>query len=263
MRDRTYDRTYQQELFAQRTPYLQWLSAQEDMERTLDRPDAGKQICTLPFSSCMDKVSGYGTFLADAVYLFARTGGSLTPGAERVIAEAFGDHPETALVYADEDYCGSLSALYRIDDETAQGKTYRGAPWFKPDFSPDTLYSFFYLGSVFAVRGGALLGITGEHGKDINLYELVYWIFREVLMKERSRQESEVVHLAKVLYTNDALASADWLDGAGQIKKLYQTEVLPEEPVSVIIPSKDNAKILRRCLETLIQYTAYLSLIHI
>lgn len=79
MRDRTYDRTYQQELFAQRTPYLQWLSAQEDMERTLDRPDAGKQICTLPFSSCMDKVSGYGTFLADAVYLFARTGGSLTP----------------------------------------------------------------------------------------------------------------------------------------------------------------------------------------
>ena len=257
MRDRTYDRTYQQKLFAQRTPYLQWLSAQEDMERTLDRPDAGKQICTLPFSSCMDKVSGYGTFLADAVYLFARTGGSLTPGAERVIAEAFGDHPETALVYADEDYCGSLSALYRIDDETAQGKTYRGAPWFKPDFSPDTLYSFFYLGSVFAVRGGALLGITGEHGKDISLYELVYWIFREVLMKERSRQESEVVHLAKVLYTNDALASADWLDGAGQIKKLYQTEVLPEEPVSVIIPSKDNAKILRRCLETLIQYTAY------
>ena len=107
------------------------------------------------------------------------------------------------------------------------------------------------------MRGGALLGITGEHGKDINLYELVYWIFREVLMKERSRQESEVVHLAKVLYTNDALASADWLDGAGQIKKLYQTEVLPEEPVSVIIPSKDNAKILRRCLETLIQYTAY------
>ena len=197
MRNRTYDRTYQQELFAQRTPYLQWLSAQEDMERTLDRPDAGKQICTLPFSSCMDSVSGYGAFNAEKIYLFARTGGSLTPGAERVIAEAFGDHPETALVYADEDYCGSLSALYRIDDETAQGKTYRGAPWFKPDFSPDTLYSFFYLGSVFAVRGGALLGITGEHGKDINLYELVYWIFREVLMKERSRQESEVVHLAR------------------------------------------------------------------
>ena len=35
MRDRTYDRTYQQKLFAQRTPYLQWLSAQEDMHASL------------------------------------------------------------------------------------------------------------------------------------------------------------------------------------------------------------------------------------
>lgn len=261
MKDRTYDRIYQQELFAQRTPYLQWLSAQEDMERTLDRPDTGKQICTLPFSSCMDRVSCYSAFNADTIYLFARTGGSLTPGAKTVIAETFEKHAKTALVYADEDYRGGLSALYGMGAETVHGdaasELYRGAPWFKPDFSPDTLCSFFYLGSVFAVRGGSLVQVVGEHGNDISIYELVYWIFEEALSEERCLQNIKIVHLAKVLYTNDSLASVDRLEGAGQIKKRCRTEVLQKELVSVIIPSKDNAEILQRCLETLIQYTAY------
>ena len=169
---------YEQELFAQRTPYLQWLNAQQQEEWTIDRPDAGKQICTLPFSSCMDSVSGYGAFNAEKIYLFARTGGSLTPNAPAVIAEAFHKNAGTVLVYADEDYRGSLRALYGIDSaseaaaacyEDRTNGTYRGAPWFKPDFSLDTLCSFFYLGSVFAVRGGALLQMTKEHGDGISM----------------------------------------------------------------------------------------------
>lgn len=261
MRDKTCDRIYQQELFAQRTPYLQWLNAQEDMERTFDRPDAGKQICTLPFSSCMDRVSGYGRFCADTIYLFARTGGSLTPDAETVIADAFCAHAETALVYTDEDYRGSLGVLYGMDTETAHGGeasgAYRGAPWFKPDFSPDTLCSFFYLGSVFAVWGGVLLQMMREHGGCISIYELVYWIFMETLSEYKFLQTVKVVHLAKVLYTNDCLASADQLECAEQIKILHKSETPLQELVSIIIPSKDNAEILQRCLETLIQYTAY------
>ena len=98
------DRMYQEELFAQRTPYLQWLKGQQEMERTMDRPEAGKQVCALPFSSCMDGVSGYGVFRADTIYLFVRTGGSLVKGAETMIAEIFSQRPGTMLVYADEDY---------------------------------------------------------------------------------------------------------------------------------------------------------------
>lgn len=268
------DKTYEQELFAQRTPYLQWLNAQQEQEWTIDRPDAGKQICTLPFSSCMDSVSGYGAFNAEKIYLFARTGGSLTPNAPAVIAEAFHKNAGTVLVYADEDYRGSLRALYGIDSaseaaaacyEDRTNGTYRGAPWFKPDFSPDTLCSFFYLGSVFAVRGGALLQMTKEHGDGISIYELVYWIFMEALseykLEHKFAQAGKVVHLAKVLYTNDSLASADCLECAGQLKNLYKQykseTIVPQELVSVIIPSKDNAKILQRCLETLTAYTAY------
>ena len=260
------DKTYEQELFAQRTPYLQWLNAQQEQEWTIDRPDAGKQICTLPFSSCMDSVSGCGAFNAEKIYLFARTGGSLTPDALSVIAEAFHKNAGAVLVYADEDYRGSLRALYGIDSASEASAAYedrtsgacRGAPWFKPDFSPDTLCSFFYLGSVFAVRGGALLQMTKEHGDGISIYELVYWIFMEALPEHKFAQAGKVVHLAKVLYTNDSLASADCLECAGQLKNLYKSETtMPQELVSVIIPSKDNAKILQRCLETLTAYTAY------
>lgn len=265
---------YEQELFAQRTPYLQWLNAQQQEEWTIDRPDAGKQICTLPFSSCMDSVSGYDVFNAENIYLFARTGGGLTPNAPAVIAEAFHKNAGTVLVYADEDYRGSLRALYGIDSASAAAAacyedrtngTYRGAPWFKPDFSPDTLCSFFYLGSVFAVRGSALLQMTKEHGDGISIYELVYWIFREALLEYKLEhkflQAGKVLHLAQVLYTNDSLSSADCLECAGQLKNLYKQyeseTIVPQELVSVIIPSKDNAKILQRCLETLTAYTAY------
>ena len=251
------DRMYQEELFAQRTPYLQWLKGQQEMERTMDRPEAGKQVCALPFSSCMDSVSGYGVFRADTIYLFVKTGGSLVKGAETMIAEIFSQRPGSMLVYADEDYRGSLSAFYEMDGKAGEGGLYRGAPWFKPEFSPDTLSSFFYLGSIFAVRGDVILRMIDVHGDSIGIYELVYWIFMEVLAVWQSLADTGIVHLAKVLYTNDSPASAARLECSAHIKSLYESKEPVQELVSIIIPSKDNAKILQRCLETLMQNTIY------
>ena len=63
---------YKKELFAQKTPYLQWLKAQEtELEEQYGRqPDhgtIGKQIYTLPFSSCMDQMHEFGESRADSV----------------------------------------------------------------------------------------------------------------------------------------------------------------------------------------------------
>ena len=49
-----YKKEYGQELFAQKAPYLQWLKEQENESEKL----YGKQMHTLPFSSCMDSVQG-------------------------------------------------------------------------------------------------------------------------------------------------------------------------------------------------------------
>ncbi len=106
---------YQKELFAQKTPYLQWLRQQ----KTRDTMVSGKQINKLPFSSCMDSVKCFGEIYAEQIYLFVREGGTLTEGAEQRIAECFlasEEKDRVVLVYADEDYAGSLQELYGMEE---------------------------------------------------------------------------------------------------------------------------------------------------
>ena len=229
---------YEQELFAQRTPYLQWLKQQEttlarQYGQQLEQGALGKQIHTLPFSSCMDHMNDVGhardhsfaEFQGDRIYLFARDAGRLSPYAKAVFAKAFLDDADVVLAYADEDYSGSLRELYGIGEADRQsGARYRGAPWFKPGFSPDTLVSFFYVGSVFAVRGDRILEVTGKYGSDISLHELVYRIFMEALGRRRQGVTCGIAHLPYTLYTNDSLADKDRTEGDGKIRLLYRAE---------------------------------------
>ncbi len=251
---------YKKELFAQKTPYLQWLKAQEtELEEQYGRqPDhgtIGKQIYTLPFSSCMDKMHEFGESRADSVYLFVKKGGKLSEYAEMVFAEVFLDRTDVLFAYADEDYKGSLKELYDIEEEVIG----RGAPWFKPDFSPDTLASFFYIGSVFAVRGSQILEMTAKYGRDISLYELAYRIFMSALERKMQGEQEGIVHISRVLYTNDSLADAQQIDSSDVIRTLYRgtDQVLGSDKVSIVIPSKDNAPVLEKCLKTLVQNTDY------
>lgn len=267
---------YERELFAQKTPYLQWLKAQEAEPGRQGAP--GKQIYMLPFSSCTDSVPGNGTFCGDAVYLFVKGGGTLSGNAGAVFAGVFSDGAGTVLAYADEDYRGSLEALYGIGDgafgeevtaayrisgggeDSREGACYRGAPWFKPDFSPDTIASFFYVGSVFAIHGGKILEMVGKYGSGISIHELVYRIFVDALDRRGQGTAGGIVHIPKVLYTNDSLEDAQRTDGLKKIRRLDRTDTGMREThdkVSVVIPSRDNADVLRKCLETLVRCTEY------
>ena len=135
------------------------ISAVVETAKTRDTMVSGKQINKLPFSSCMDSVKCFGEIYAEQIYLFVREGGTLTEGAEQRIAECFlasEEKDRVVLVYADEDYAGSLQELYGMEEgcfdaavtvpyqhSVEKGDVYyRGLPWFKPDFSPDTLASF-------------------------------------------------------------------------------------------------------------------------
>ncbi|MDE6911936.1 MAG: glycosyltransferase family 2 protein [Lachnospiraceae bacterium] len=262
---------YLQELFAQKTPYLQWLEQQEaELDRQYGqmteekRTVPGKRIHRLPFSSCTDSIENDADISEETVCLFVKEGGTLSDYAEIMVSEVFSQNNEAVLVYADEDYKGSLETLYGITDDTFAGigypcgstADYRGAPWFKPDFSPDTLASFFYVGSIFAVRGDVVRKmLAAHHGRDgepLSIYELVYDIFMEALRDKRN----SVVHIPKVLYTNDNLGSADKTEHADKIRT-SNASAQSGDLVSVIIPSKDNAKVLEKCLSSLIKYTRY------
>lgn len=267
---------YEQELFVQKAPYLQWLIDEENRqdelscrkEKDIDSRagrQTGKQVCTLPFLSCLDKVSDIvkETIALDntVLYLFVKRDGVLSPDACLTISKSFIENEQVVFVYADEDYRGSLQELYNIEqgdfqeDITRQYRikdteSYRGEPWLKPDFSPDTLESFFYIGSVFAIRGDKLSKGIEQYGKEISLYKLIY-----VMLMEEIASPQAIVHIPKVLYTNNTLAESQELCGIGEIKK--QSSFQGSGKVSVIIPSKDHPKMLQTCLTSMIHYTNY------
>lgn len=263
---------YPEELFAQRTPYLQWLRAQGKN----DCNQCGKHIQRLPFSSCMDSAEAV-EHMRDGIIIFVKDGGSESEDAAAFFSGVFEENPDAVLAYADEDYRAGLLELYGIgEDEFPDSVTspyrlartgdFRGAPWFKPDFSPDTLASFFYIGSIFAVRRDAVLGVMEKYGRGISIYEMVYRIFTRALSESAGgMRQNMVVHIPKVLYTNDSLGESARIDCSVRIRELYASYGVAggkisdktADKISIVIPSKDNAEVLGKCLSTLTRYTEY------
>lgn len=252
---------YKKELFAQCTPYLQWLKDRE-IANTADIKDTGKPICVFPFSSCKDSVKAVlGKSCAEriereTIYLFVREDGVLCDEACALIARAFSEHREALVVYADEDYYGTPKELYSIEEKTTYGLL-RGEPWFKPEFSPDTLESFFYIGSIFALKGQVITEVLDASGGDMPLCELVRTLSRRVAaMRDGTHGEDQFVHIPETLYTNNKLSGKDELDCFEQdiFEKTDAVRIGGTRAnlgrLSVIIPSKDNLQTLKRCIET-------------
>ena len=249
---------YKKELFAQCTPYLQWLKDRE-IAKTADIKDTGKPIYVFPFSSCKDSVKtvlGKSSVERETVYLFVREDGVLCEGACALIARAFSEHREALVVYADEDYYGTPKELYSIEEKNIHGLL-RGEPWFKPEFSPDTLESFFYIGSIFALKGQVITEALDAFGGDMPLCELVRTLSRRVAaMRDGTHGEKRFVHIPEALYTNNKLSGKDELDCFEQdiFEKTDAVRIGGMRAnlgrLSVIIPSKDNLQTLKRCIET-------------
>lgn len=71
----------------------------------------------------------------------------------------FREHPGALLLYGDED------VWERAGKGAAADPDCRKLPWFKPDWSPDLLDSFFYFGSVVILRKELFWHASGEDGR--------------------------------------------------------------------------------------------------
>lgn len=114
------NRRYERKLRERQVSYDTWIREQEcrrDKEREEDA--ANSDIPRL-------------------VYVIASEG-KLSDRALKVCGRYFAEHPECRLAYGDED-------VRHSDGE-------RTDPWFKPDWSPNLLESWLYLGSVLVFRG--------------------------------------------------------------------------------------------------------------
>ncbi len=169
---------------------------------------------------------------------------------------------------------GGADFLYSDEDALNEGGDKRSDPLFKPDWSPDTLRSHDYVGQL-AVFARGLVEKAGRFRPgfgDACPYDLVL---------RASEQAGRIVHLPHVLYhrrprpeagaarSGGKKALQDHLRRrglAGEVRDgaepgLYQVAyVLPARPLlSIIIPNKDHADMLTRCVESLgrSSYTNY------
>ncbi len=178
-------------------------------------------------------------------------------------------HPNAQIIYSDED---------KLDK---QEKRYD--PYFKPDFSRELFRSQNYLNHLSVHRtaniravGGWRQGFEGSQNYDLNLR-----IFERV-------NPADIRHIPKILYHWRAIDGSTAASGSAKGyafeagKKALENHVArtglsatvcgvaetgfyrlkfatPEEQplVSVIIPTKDNLRLLRPCIESILEKTTY------
>lgn len=181
----------------------------------------------------------------EEIVLFADRDGIVEEKAAGVMAAFFGQHPYVQIAYADEDCL----------DEAGR----RCDPWFKPQWSPDTLDSFQYFGHLFAVRRALLADVPPEQWEPAltdcsgeAAYRLLLTLTHKVTEEtwiSASDTEKAIAPVDKVLIhmrrqKRDRERSDPDFQGA-------------EAPlISVIIPSKDNPQVLETCLASVREKTA-------
>ena len=171
------------------------------------------------------------------------------------------ENPDIDIIYSDED-------IYSIEE----GR--RRSPFFKPCFSPDTLMSFPYIGKVFLFR----TSLIDEVGRfDSSLGEETYYDFllRCFDLGKNFR------HSSKVLFSQIREDDYEYYEVNDNIRicqenslirrNIFATLVMDpkghnytidykwdDKPlVSIIIPSKDNYDVLKRCIDSIIKLTFY------
>lgn len=177
----------------------------------------------------------------EAVFLSDAENGAWADDAKER-AEAFlSAHPEVCVVYGDEDV------------ETAPGQ-YEN-PWLKPCWSPDTYLWKDYLGEAVAVRK--------------SFYEKAEEKSRDGLLKAAggfTKGCQSIAHINGILFHR----KTDWFTGetnssmtrektAGGQTDCRDAKNQGMPYISVIIPSKDNAVVLKKCLDTLKKTAADIS----
>ena len=156
-----------------------------------------------------------------------------------------------------------VEVIYTDEDEVNHNENVRMNPWFKPDYSPDTLLSYFYFGKLVAVQSRVLQKaaeqlckrktvLSNEEQK--NNKKLLYALFLEIC-KDLKREQ--VYHLKKVLYSSHCITYWGYEEEYKEIRDYYRSLRGRKEVdgISIIIPSKDNPEVLKRCLKSIYYWT--------
>ncbi len=193
-------------------------------------------------------------------------GDQLAPQALFSIADALFRHPEWGAVYSDED---------SID---LQGR--RSRPHFKPDFNLDLLRSLPYIGGLLAVRRGLFADRGGFDGKwdGAEEYDLALRLaehpgpaaighiadilYHRLAGSGRSKRPlaaicADMPRLVQAHLDRSGVAAAAEPGAQPYFCRVHYRHEGPEPLVSIIVPTRDQLPLLRRCIETVLKITEY------
>ncbi|MCH5249202.1 MAG: glycosyltransferase family 2 protein [Lachnospiraceae bacterium] len=168
---------YEDEVFKQKHPYLQWIAENEVSHDINEIPD------NLAVNG-WKKIELEGTELC----IILCGNGVLDENASKIIKSWFNKNRSCLFAYADEDYYW-------------QDLSNRMHPWFKPGWSPDTMLSFCYAGHMIIVQKslyhGLLEGERYNSGSYSDFYDLC------LLLEERAYTLEEGDRLVRSLQSGD------------------------------------------------------------
>jgi len=190
----------------------------------------------------------------------------LSPDALLEVIRAINTHPDVDFIYSDED---------KISE-----KGRRFHPFFKPDWSPDTLRSYNYLCHFSVIRkevvqkvGGFRKGYDGSQDYDLFLRVadctqniihipriLYHWRAIEGSVGKRGEAKMYAYESAKKALTDHLARNGlhgEVKDGyfLGSYHIRYTLNDVPE--VAIIIPTRDKVEILKRCIDSILSKTTY------
>lgn len=253
------NRRYRKNLARRQISYGEWAAVKE----------AGQKVGPLALGKETD---------SDFV-LFCAGEGRIASRAAGIIGAYFAAHPKVQLLYGDEDVAGQTAAKGHVTD--------RRLPWYKPDWSPELLDSFFYFGSLVALRRellerasvrpedfssrtgfertkGAEPGAAGAidfSKRDEAVSETaVYRVNDFTAYRETIKRLAELAggyekgaccvgHVESILFHVESQEGQErFLEAAPYLEVWEEREPWPL--LSIVIPSRDHPEVLERCLRS-------------
>ena len=165
------------------------------------------------------------------------------------------DNPSSDVIYSDEE---------RIDH------TLKKQPFFKPDWSKYLFLTTNYVGSCFMIRNSLLQKIKiDDNSFEINFYELFLQVstlsenfkhiplilFSKIISKKQQFLPLFQKSLQNYFDKNNISSKVDINKNNNNLKLFFKLENQPK--ISIIIPTKDNVKMLSICLRSIEYNTNY------
>lgn len=199
---------------------------------------------------------------------------------------AFLDHDDTLAPFALHEIVRTLNEnpgadfIYSDEDKISENGRIRFEPHFKPDFSPDTLRSYNYITHLTVIKKALLdsvgwfrEGFDGSQDYDLILRAtekagmirhipmvLYHWRVSRNSTAGNFKAKPQAVEAAqKAVAEHLRRVGLDGTVGDGlMINSLRVTYGIKNRPmVSIIIPNRDNADTLRKCVQSIFGKSSY------